>query len=178
MIRDTSAQDRPLEKPPLHRRRGLLIVSIVAAAALIALAAPSIQRAFSASTSISASRLSFGKVEVGPFVRDVAGEGKVVAANSPTIYAPSNGALQMLVKAGEQVKKGQVLAHLDSPDLMAKLAQERSNADAMKADVMRAFSSVSRAWSTCMPATAPALKACVWRSRSVCAALKSMLAFS
>ena len=138
MIRDTSAQDRPLEKPPLHRRRGLLIVSIVAAAALIALAAPSIQRAFSTSSSVSASRLSFGKVEVGAFVRDVAGEGKVVAANSPTIYAPSNGALQMLVKAGEQVKKGQVLAHLDSPDLMAKLAQERSNADAMKADVMRA----------------------------------------
>ena len=138
MIRDTSAQDRPLDKPPLHRRRGLLIVSLVAAAVLIALAAPSIRRAFSASTSISASRLSFGKVEVGAFVRDVAGEGKVVAANSPTIYAPANGALTMLVKAGEQVKKGQILARLDSPDLAARLGQERSNADAMRADVLRA----------------------------------------
>lgn len=138
MIRDTSAQDRPIEKPPLHRRRGLLIASVIAAAAVLALAAPTIQRAFSTSSSISASRLSFAKVEVGAFVRDVAGEGKVVAANSPTIYAPSNGALTMLVKAGEQVKKGQILAHLDSPELVAKLGQERSNADAMKADVMRA----------------------------------------
>jgi HlyD family secretion protein len=138
MIRDTSAQDRVIEAPPLHRRRAVLVGAGIAAVAAVALALPSLQRAFSSQASVSASRLSFAKVEVGSFVRDVAGEGKVVAANSPTLYAPSNGAVTLLVHAGDQVKKSQVLARVDSPDLNAKLAQERSNADAMHADVLRA----------------------------------------
>ena len=138
MIRDTSAQDRPVEKPSLLRRRGLLIGGGIAAAVLVALAAPSVLRAFSAPTSISASRLSTAKVEVGPFVRDIVGEGKVVAANSPTLYAPSSGSLTLLVKAGEAVKKGQLLAKMESPDLAARLAQERSNAEGLRADAQRA----------------------------------------
>ncbi len=43
---------------------------------------------------------------------------------------------------------------------------------------MRAFSSASRAWSTCMPAAAPASNAFCWRARSVSAAFTSMAAFS
>jgi HlyD family secretion protein len=138
MIRDTSAQDRPVEKPSLLRRRGLLIGGGIAVAVLVALVAPSVLRAFSAPTSISASRLSTAKVEVGPFVRDIVGEGKVVAANSPTLYAPSSGSLTLLVKAGEAVKKGQLLAKMESPDLAARLAQERSNAEGLRADAQRA----------------------------------------
>jgi len=138
MIRDTSAQDRPVEKPSLLRRRGLLIGGGIAAAVLVALAAPSVLRAFSAPTSVSASRLSTSQVEVGPFVRDIVGEGKVVAANSPTLYAPSSGSLTLLVKAGEAVKKGQLLAKMESPDLAARLAQERSNAEGLRADAQRA----------------------------------------
>ena len=138
MIRDTSAQDRVIESQPLLKRRGVMIGAAIAALVVVGLAIPSLQRAFSSGASISASRLSFSKVEVGAFVRDIAGEGKVVAANSPTLYAPSNGAVTVLAHAGDQVKKGQVLARVDSPDLAAKLAQERSNADAMRADVLRA----------------------------------------
>ena len=138
MIRDTSAQDRVLDKPSLLRRRGLLIASAIAVAALLALIGPRVLRAFSAPTSVSASRLSTAKVEVGPFVRDIVGEGKVVAANSPTLYAPSSGSLTLAVKAGDVVKKGQVLAKLESPELSARLAQERSNAEGLRADAMRA----------------------------------------
>ncbi|XHS79162.1 efflux RND transporter periplasmic adaptor subunit [Burkholderiaceae bacterium UC74_6] len=138
MIRDTSAQDVTLEKPSLLRRRGLLIGGGIVIAAVAVLVAPSVLRAFSAPTSVSASRLSTAKVETGPFVRDIVGEGKVVAANSPTLYAPSSGSLTLLVKAGEPVKKGQLLARMESPDLSARLAQERSNAEGLRADAMRA----------------------------------------
>jgi len=138
MIRDTSAQDRTLEQPSLLRRRGLLIGGGLAIAAAAVFVAPSVLRAFSAPTSISATRLSTAKVEVGPFVRDIVGEGKVVAANSPTLYAPSSGSLTVLVKAGESVSKGQLLARLESPELSARLAQERSNAEGLRADAMRA----------------------------------------
>ncbi|MBV8500887.1 MAG: efflux RND transporter periplasmic adaptor subunit [Paucibacter sp.] len=138
MIRDTSAQDRVLDKPTLMRRRGLLIVTGVALAAALVFIAPSVLRAFSAPSSVSASRLSLAKVETGPFVRDIAGEGKVVAANSPTLYAPSAGSLTLLVKAGEVVKKGQLLARLESPELAARLAQERSNVEGLRAEAQRA----------------------------------------
>ena len=45
----------------------------------------------SASSSVSASRLSFATVERGRFVRDIAAEGRVVAAVRPTLYANSPG---------------------------------------------------------------------------------------
>src|SRR6218665_3187110 len=136
MIRDTSAQDRVIQASPRRRR---YIGAALAMAVLAALGAglPSLQGLFSSDGSISASRLRFAVVERGPLVRDVSGEGKVVAANSPTLYAASGGAVTLLVKAGDTVTKGQVLARLDSPELKARLAQEQSNADAMRADVLR-----------------------------------------
>ncbi len=133
MIRDTAATDRLLTTARPMRRR--LIVGAIVIAGLVgaAFAMPSLLQAFSANASVSESRLSTAVVERGPFVRDIAAEGKVVAAVSPTLFAPSAGAAALQVHAGDTVKKGQVLAIIDSPDLSAKLAQERSNADAMQA---------------------------------------------
>jgi len=138
MIRDTSAQDRLVEVPTHGRRKLLLIGGGVVAVALIALAAPRIATMFSADTSVSASRLNFGTVTRGPFVRDIAAEGKVVAAVSPTMYAASAGAVVLKVHAGDVVKKDQLLAVITSPELTSKLAQEKSAADAMEVEYLRA----------------------------------------
>jgi len=136
MIRDTTAQDRPL--PP--RRRGRLLAIVGAAVLLVAvvLALPALRRALSAQQSFNASRLVIAAVERGPFVRDITAEGRVVAAVSPTLYATSGGAVTLQVHAGDSVRKGQVLAVIDSPELRARLAQEQSNADAMQAERLRA----------------------------------------
>ncbi len=77
-------------------------------------------------------------MERGLFVRDIAAEGKVVAAVSPTLYATSGGAVTLQVHAGDTVKKGQVLAVIDSPELRNKLAQEQSKAAAMQVDYLQA----------------------------------------
>ncbi|MGB5939424.1 MAG: efflux RND transporter periplasmic adaptor subunit [Rhodanobacter sp.] len=138
MIRDTSAQDRLVEVKPNHKRRLILLGAGVLVLALLAWLAPGVGRLFSASESVSSSRLAFGTVERGPFVRDIAAEGKVVAAVSPTLYATSGGAVTLKVHAGDAVKVGQVLATIDSPELRNKLAQEQSNADAMEVDYRRA----------------------------------------
>jgi len=138
MIRDTSAQDRLVEAKPNRKRRLLFIGGGVALLVVLALAMPGILRLFSADASVSASRLAFATVERGPFVRDIAAEGKVVAANSPTLYATYGGAAVLKVRAGDEVKKGQVLAVIDSPELRNKLAQEQSKADAMKVDYLQA----------------------------------------
>jgi HlyD family secretion protein len=138
MIRDTSAQDRLVEVKPNRKRRLILLGVGVLALGLVAWLAPGIGRLFSASASVSSSRLAFATVERGPFVRDIAAEGKVVAAVSPTLYATSGGAVTLKVHAGDTVKIGQVLATIVSPELTNKLAQEQSNADAMEVDYQRA----------------------------------------
>ena len=137
MIRDTSAQDRIVEVKPNRKRRLILGGVGVAVVALLVWLAPGIGRLFSASASVSSSRLAFANVERGPFVRDIAAEGKVVAAVSPTLYATYGGAVTLQVHAGDTVKKGQVLAVVDSPELRNKLAQEQSKADAMQVDYLQ-----------------------------------------
>jgi len=87
---------------------------------------------------VRAERLAFDDVARGPFVRDIQAEGKVVAAFSPTLYAPAGGAVTLQVHAGDSVRKGQVLATIASPELAAKLAQEQSTAEALQTDTLRA----------------------------------------
>jgi HlyD family secretion protein len=137
MIRDTSAQDRLVEVKPSRKRRLIFIGAGVAAVAVLALVLPQASRLFSADASVSGSRLAFGTVERGLFVRDIAAEGKVVAAVSPTLYATSGGAVTLKVHAGDVVKQNQVLATIVSPELTNKLAQEQSAADAMEVDFLR-----------------------------------------
>nr|WP_297532373.1 efflux RND transporter periplasmic adaptor subunit [uncultured Roseateles sp.] len=137
MIRDTSGQDVPLARP--HGRRRLWL-ALAGAGLLIAAfaAAPAVQRMLGSGNSVSLQRLSVAPVEIGPLVRDVAGEGKVVAAMSPTVYALHGGNLVLKVKAGDKVARNQLLGVIDSPDLRAKLAQEQSNADALRTEALRA----------------------------------------
>nr|WP_237561546.1 efflux RND transporter periplasmic adaptor subunit [Frateuria defendens] len=127
-----------VEVKPNRRRRLLWIGGGIAVLVALALAMPGILRLFSADASVSASRLAFATVERGPFVRDIAAEGKVVAAVSPTLYATYGGAVTLEVHAGDAVKKEQVLAMIDSPELKNKLAQEQSKADAMQVDYLQA----------------------------------------
>src|SRR5688572_16553038 len=122
MIRDTSAQDTLIKPAPVWRRRWPL----AAAALLLALGLvwgwPQLSRALSAGgSSVSLARLNVAAVERGELVRDVAGEGKVVAAASPTLYAGNAGIVSLLVQAGDAVKRNQVLVRITSAELTAKL---------------------------------------------------------
>ncbi|MCU7376519.1 efflux RND transporter periplasmic adaptor subunit [Paucibacter sp. O1-1] len=137
MIRDTSAQDRPLPSRSGRRRLLMLALPLIALATAVAVW-PSVQRLAAGQASVSLSRLTVAVVTLGPLVRDVAGEGRVVAANSPTLYAPQAGSLSLEVRAGDGVKRGQLLGRIASPELSARLAQEQSNADAMRTELLRA----------------------------------------
>ena len=137
-IKDTSSQDRVITPRVDGKRRAMQIGAAVVAVALIAWIAPSAWRLFAAGRSVSAARLQVATVERGPFVRDIAAEGSVVAAVSPTLYASAPGAVVLKVHAGDAVTKGEVIAVIDSPELTNKLAQEQSNADALNVDYKRA----------------------------------------
>ncbi|TAM95480.1 MAG: HlyD family efflux transporter periplasmic adaptor subunit, partial [Rhodanobacteraceae bacterium] len=131
-IRDTSATDRIIEKRVSKKKLGIFAGIGVAVLVLLIWLVPGAVRLFSAGASVSASRLQIATVERGSFVRDIAADGRVVAAVSPTLYANAAGAVVLQVHAGDKVTKGQVLAVIASPELTNKLAQEQNNEDGLE----------------------------------------------
>jgi len=136
MIRDTSSQDTVLARPK-GRRRLVIGAAVVAVLALTAWSVPQARRLLGTGSSVSLDRLGLDDVSRGPFVRDIQAEGRVVAAFSPTLFAPQAGAVTLQVHAGDSVKKGQVLGTIASPDLAARLAQELATADTLQTDTLR-----------------------------------------
>lgn len=136
MIRDTSHQDAVVAPPAGHKlkRRALLLGGAVAlAAASFALFA-----AWDGSEhSVSGSRVRIAEVGRGTLVRDAAVNGRVVAAVSPTLYSTAPATVNLKVAAGDTVKKGDVLAVLESPDLTDALKREVSTYEQLKAEVAR-----------------------------------------
>ena len=122
----TAHQDRVLEPPRFGWRDRRLYWGLGAllAAGALALLIGALLHVSGAQRSVDRARLTIATVERGTFVRDVAAEGQVVAAVSPTLYATDTGTVTLKVHAGDAVHKGDTLAVLDSPDLSAKLAQE------------------------------------------------------
>jgi HlyD family secretion protein len=138
MIPGTSAMDKAIEQPRgLTRRRAILL----AAGALLllgaALATPAVRRWAQTERSVEAARLRFAEVVRGDLERDVAAQGRIVAALHPTLFSPAQGIVALAVKAGTVVKKGQELARVDSPELLSRYNQERSSLLALQADLGR-----------------------------------------
>ncbi|TXH70052.1 MAG: efflux RND transporter periplasmic adaptor subunit [Lysobacteraceae bacterium] len=145
-IRDTSAQDTFIGAPALAaRRRRTRIIGVISALILLALAAWVIGRWNGAGRSYDASRLRIAEVKRGDLVRDLTADGRVIAANSPTLYAIAAGTVTLQVVAGDSVKKGQSLAVIDSPELRSRLAQEESTMASMEAEASRAVLDVQLA---------------------------------
>ncbi len=138
MIRDTSAQDQTLSTPgtaaPWKRWLWPGMAALVVLLAIVFAA-----RAWlGASRSFDSARVRIAEVKQGDLVRDLAADGRVIAANSPILYAISAGTVDLKVVAGDVVKKGQELAVIDSPELRSKLAQERTTLAGLEAEASRA----------------------------------------
>ncbi len=137
MIRDTSAQDHSVAPPPgaNWRRWRWPAVAVLLVLGGIGFAAKSW---VSGSRSFDSSRVRIAEVKRGDLVRDIAADGRVIAANSPILYAISAGTVDLKVVAGDVVKQGQELAVIDSPELRSKLAQEQTTLAGLEAEAGRA----------------------------------------
>src|ERR1700733_8891021 len=138
MLRDTSGQDRVIERQKFWKRNPRLVVGAGIGLAILLFLLIYVLRYAGAGMSVDRSRLSIATVERGSFVRDIAADGQVVAAVSPTLYANALGNVNLKVHAGDTVTKGQVLAVVDSPDLTAKYSQEQATLAGLKIDWQRA----------------------------------------
>lgn len=135
-IQGTAGQDTVLTNASPRRKWRWVALPF---ALLMALAAawPALSRYAAAERSVSVERLRFATVTRGAFVSDVSAQGRAVAAVSPTLYAAGAGVVTLLVAAGENVKKGQVLATVDSPEITNELAREQVNLDRLRSAVAR-----------------------------------------
>ncbi|MGD9020381.1 MAG: efflux RND transporter periplasmic adaptor subunit [Lysobacterales bacterium] len=136
-IADTSAQDVTLEKPPKTRQWLILGGVALMLIALAWSALPSLHRWASSDVSVARDRLRLAEVTRSDLVRDVSVQGRVVAAVSPSLFAPADGTITLLVEAGARVNKGQVLATLDSPELQNRLQQEHATLDRLSVELDR-----------------------------------------
>jgi HlyD family secretion protein len=136
MIQDTSGQDRPIET-----KRGRLPARTVGIAVgvlgLVMLSVWLFSGWRSSAVAANAARLRIAPVTQGTLVRDASVNGRVVAAVSPTLYAPAAATVSLKVSAGDTVKKGQVLAQLESPELATALRREQSTYEELKSEISR-----------------------------------------
>ncbi|PRC94619.1 efflux RND transporter periplasmic adaptor subunit [Solimicrobium silvestre] len=136
MIRDTSSQDSVITASQWqkHKRLGLwgagTAVFIVAAVVMLTAWR-------SSSQSVNMSRLRIAAVSHGTLVRDASVNGKIIAAISPTLFSSAIGTVTLKVKAGDTVKKGDVLAELESPDITEALKREQSSYEQLEDEVAR-----------------------------------------
>ena len=136
MIRDTSHQDAVITPPASHKYKRRAILA--GAALAIAVVSVMLLSAWSNSEhSVNGSRLRIAEVGRGTLVRDASVNGRVVAAISPTLYSTAPSTVNLKVSAGDTVKKGDVLAVLESPDLADELKREQSSYEQLKAEVAR-----------------------------------------
>jgi HlyD family secretion protein len=136
MIPDTSGQDTLLTATPAYgnrRRLMWLAVSALGAVAIVML----LSAWLGSERSVDISRLRIAEVSRGTLIRDASVNGRVVAAISPTLYAPAASTVTLKIRAGDTVKKGNLLAVLDSPDLSNQLAREQSTLAQLEAEVAR-----------------------------------------
>ncbi|HEY7962547.1 MAG TPA: HlyD family efflux transporter periplasmic adaptor subunit [Steroidobacteraceae bacterium] len=136
-IRGTDAQDKPVSTPaglwPRHR----LPILLGAAALVVLLFAWLIHGWLRSGQVISRERLRIAEVTRGHFVRDVAADGTVVAAINPTLFAIAPGTVSYKARAGDAIKKGDVLAVLDSPELNNEYQREQATLDSLDAALAR-----------------------------------------
>ena len=136
-IRGTAAQDAPVSTPvPPWRRYRTRILS-GAVALIVLLFAWLIYGWLRTGQLISHERLRIAAVTRGHFVRDVAADGTVVAAINPTLFAIAPGTVSYKAHAGDAIKKGDVLASLDSPELHNEYQREQATLDSLDAALTR-----------------------------------------
>lgn len=136
MILDTSSQDTALSAPKWQQSKrigiwgGTALIGIIAAVLMLTAWR-------STSGSVNMSRLRIAAVTHGTLIRDASVNGKIIAAVSPTLYSSAIGTVNLKVKAGDNVKKGDVLAELDSPDITEAQKREQSNYEQLINEVAR-----------------------------------------
>lgn len=137
MIQGTSQQDHIIQRPAKSALRRYLPGVVVAACTLVLSAALFQSMGESASLVLPRNQMQFATVQRGDLVRDIAVQGRIVAANAPTLYSQETGQLQLFKQPGETVTLGDLLATITSPALQNDLQQQQAVLAGMQSEAER-----------------------------------------
>ena len=137
-ISDTSGQDRPMASTAPTRRRRQWLLAGAGGLGLLLATGWLVAGWGAGNRSVDAARVRIATVSRGDLVRDIAADGRVIAANSPTLYSVAGGTVKLKVVAGDAVSRDQPLAEIDSPELRSTLAQEQATLASVEAEASRA----------------------------------------
>jgi len=136
MIKSTETQDEQIQKVKSTTWVKYTLFSIILIIAGV-YTLPTVSNWYSGIISVDKTNLLTAKVFRGELIRDVAVSGKLVAANAPQLYSPEIGDVTMLSRPGDKVTKGQVVAKLNSPELISLIKQNKSQLDKLKIEASR-----------------------------------------
>ena len=137
MIENTSSMDRAVVASRSTKK--VVLVAALAAVLLIGAFAvfPSVRRWMRAERAVDATALRFAVVTRGDLLRDLTVQARVVASLHPTLFSPGQGIVTLRTKAGAQVKRGDVLATIDSKELQSAYEQARAQLLSNRAELAR-----------------------------------------
>ena len=129
--------DRPVVAPKVTRRTKIAAALGAAALLVLAILLPTLMRWARADRAVDGSALRYGTVRRGDLQRDVSVQGRVVAALRPTLFSSANGVVSVRTQEGSVVRKGDVLAVVESEELRSALAQSRSTLASTESELGR-----------------------------------------
>lgn len=128
--------DRPVEAGRSPKKVALIAAGVVLVVAAIFLV-PAIRRWTRAERAVDATTVRIATVTRGDLLRDITVQGRVVASLHPTLFSPGQGLVTLHTKAGAQVRRGDVLATVDSKELQSANEQARAQLLSIRAELER-----------------------------------------
>lgn len=101
----------------------VIIVLLMVLAAIVALCVFTWREQLQTDRRLVRSELLLAQVTRGDLRREISAQGRIVVANSPTLYSSADGIVTYQVKAGDKVKQGQLLLSVESPALASRHQQ-------------------------------------------------------
>lgn len=137
MISSTAGQDEIISKVPSQKPWLKIFISVFFVVIAIWLFLPILQQWTNGIPSIDSKTVTSATVFKGTLIRDVAVNGKLVAANAPTLYSSEAGQVTLLKKPGDIVEKGDIVASVLSPELQSIIQQATAKLESLRIDVRR-----------------------------------------
>lgn len=137
MINNTSGQDEVINKTinPKPWKKVMVILSIMVAVTWVSL--PTLNQWIGGIPNIDSNIINRAKVFKGTLIRDVAVNGKLVAANAPTLYSSEAGQVTLIAKPGDIVEKGTIVATIASPELQSTIKQATATLERLRIEASR-----------------------------------------
>ncbi len=138
MIKGTEGQDVACAPAPAKSLQTMLVAGVAICGLLYGSYALLFNSGAQASLVVPRQQVQTAKVERGDFIRDLQVQGKVVAANAPTMVSQQEGLVRFVKQPGEAVTLGDLLAVVDSPTLENEVKQQQALFLSMESEHERA----------------------------------------